>query len=183
MRVEIKQHILIPNDSFIEVVPNSERIVRPGNCTGMLVINSQDSGSFSVRITDGTLGVYGDIAYKTKALKIEGIDIRMCCENGDIEYDNGVIRVHSAQIGVGSTCALSIKGTGLRVSDIRTADIKEIKIVGDEKVVVKVCERKRGKNRLADKLDSSEGKSKFNWWWLAFVLCFCFFWIENFNLF
>ena len=105
-KIDPPKWIPIPNDNIIDINSN---------------------GSFHIRITDRRLG---EICFYTKTIEIHGVDVRIY--GNEINYidKDKKITIEKLVDGDKSKYLLSIKGSRLKVTNIRTVDIEEIQISG-----------------------------------------------------
>ena len=103
------QWVPIPNDNIIDV-------------------NSGDR--FRVNVTDRRLG---RICFYTKTIEIQGVDVRIYGNEINYSDEDKTIAVAPLLENGKSKYLLSIKGSRLKVTNIRTVDIEEIQIVAYDK--------------------------------------------------
>ena len=85
------------------------------------IIDINSNGSFHIRITDRRLG---EICFYTKTIEIHGVDVRIY--GNEINYidKDKKITIEKLVDGDKSKYLLSIKGSRLKVTNIRTVDIE-----------------------------------------------------------
>lgn len=146
--------------------------VCPFTCTGMFLVRCSPPKrlpvKFSVLIRDRKLGM---IPYETKTIEVEGVDVRIY--GNKIEYDGKIIKVDPLQSGPKSTYMFSVKGSRLKVKDVRTIDVEEIQIKANEKIEIELHEKKQDNDLV--RIGKGSEKIKSQWWGRAvFLVCLCF---------
>ena len=156
-----EQWIPIPNDNIIDINSN---------------------GSFHIRITDRRLG---EICFYTKAIEIQGVDIRIY--GNEINYSDVDKKITIDPLVDGSQLKylLSIKGGRLKVTNIRTIDIEEIQITSkvethwynticnvSKDIKVKLKTKETSANNRTNRTDDLEAP---RWKWI-FASLFCLVW-------
>ena len=141
------------------------------------IIDINSSNSFHVKIADRRLG---EICFYTSAIEIQGVDVRIYGNEINYSDEDKTIDIVPLKEGDKYKYLLSIKGSRLKVSNIRTVDIEEIQITSTRKnhwynvefntsknIYIKLKAKEINDRKSSDKTDDS--KCPWETWFFAIV--------------